>query len=70
MIVYPITATFARFWHRQQIGGAFPAGLTWVFVEGLEYAPSDRPAYLLSGADGLYGIVAVKVKAKIARRAA
>lgn len=70
MIVYPITATFARFWHRKHFGGAFPAGLAWVFVEGLEYTPSDRAAYLLSGESGLYGIVGVGLRASAKEQAA
>ena len=58
----PITATAARKWHGQHMGGKFPAWQRWVFVSGLQFYP-QRPCYLEAGENGLTGIVSIKVRA-------
>jgi hypothetical protein len=60
--IHSITATAARQWYRQHFSGAFPAGCVWLFVEGVQFAPKDRASFLVSGDEGMCGIIAVRMK--------
>lgn len=58
-----ITEDEARAFHTKHCIGDFPAGLQWVFVEGIQNQPNGRACYLIAGGSGLTGVVSVGGKA-------